>query len=53
MRLRFTPRAIENLAELAEYIRSRNPVGARRVQADILDSLRTALRFPKVGSGRR
>jgi plasmid stabilization system protein ParE len=49
MRLRFTPRAIENLTELADYIRAQNPVGARHVQADILDSLCTVVVFPKIG----
>lgn len=49
MKLRFTPRAIENLAEIAAYISARNPSGARRVQADILDSLQTVTLFPKVG----
>jgi plasmid stabilization system protein ParE len=33
MKLRFTPRAIENLAEIADYIRERNPAASRRVRA--------------------
>jgi plasmid stabilization system protein ParE len=39
MRLRFTPRAVENLTELADYIRAHNPDAARRVRADIYRSL--------------
>ncbi len=31
MKLRFTPRATENIAEIADYIRARNPAAARRV----------------------
>jgi toxin ParE1/3/4 len=46
MRLRFTPRAVENLTELADYIRAHNPDAARRVRAE---SLRNLILFPKVG----
>lgn len=49
MRLRFTPRAVENIADLAKYIRDRNPVAAEAVRATILDSLKNLLLFPKVG----
>jgi plasmid stabilization system protein ParE len=30
MKLRFTPRAVANLIEIADYIRARNPAAARR-----------------------
>ena len=49
MRLRFTPRAIEDLAELAEYIRARNPAAAQRVRAAIYETLRNLILFPKIG----
>jgi plasmid stabilization system protein ParE len=49
MRLRFTPRAAKNIAEIADYIRLRNPQAARAVRASIFDGLRTLLLFPEVG----
>jgi addiction module RelE/StbE family toxin len=51
MRLRFTPRAAQDLAEIADYIRVRNPGAALRVRADILQSLQNLVLFP--GAGRR
>jgi plasmid stabilization system protein ParE len=39
MKLRFTPRAAEDIAAIADYIRVRNPGAARRVRATILQSL--------------
>ena len=41
MKLRFTTRATENLAEIADYIRVRNPTAALRVRAAIYASLQT------------
>ena len=49
MKLRFTLRAVENIAELADYIRTRDPRAAERVRADIYASLRNVILFPKVG----
>jgi plasmid stabilization system protein ParE len=49
MRLRFTPRATENVVEIADYIRARNPAAAPRVRADIYGGLQTLLLFPYVG----
>jgi plasmid stabilization system protein ParE len=49
MRLRFTPRAVENIREIAAYIRARNPDAGDRVRADIFRSLRSLVLFPKVG----
>jgi plasmid stabilization system protein ParE len=40
MKLRFTPRAVANLAEIADYIHKRNPAGARRVRAAIYASMK-------------
>jgi plasmid stabilization system protein ParE len=33
MKLRFTPRAAQDLAAIADYIRARNPAAAQRVRA--------------------
>jgi toxin ParE1/3/4 len=49
MKLRFTRRAVDNITELAEYIRSRNPEAAEAVRATIYDSLKNLLLFPNVG----
>jgi toxin ParE1/3/4 len=49
MKLRFTRRATENIAEIADYIRAHNPAAARRVRAAIYDSLQILILFPDVG----
>lgn len=49
MRLRFAPRATQDLIEIADYIRERNPAAALRVRATILDSLQNLVLFPEVG----
>jgi addiction module RelE/StbE family toxin len=49
MKLRFTPRAAENIAEIADYIHIHNPAAAVRVRAAIYESLQTLLLFPLVG----
>ena len=49
MKLRFTPRATKDLAEIADYIGARNPKAAQRVRAAILDSLQTLVIFPNAG----
>jgi toxin ParE1/3/4 len=49
MKLRFTPRAAEDIAAIAAYIHVRSPGAARRVRAAILNSLQTLVSFPKVG----
>jgi plasmid stabilization system protein ParE len=49
MRLRFTPRATQDLADIADYIRERNPNAALRVRAAILDSLQDLVLFPELG----
>jgi toxin ParE1/3/4 len=49
MKLRFTRRAVDNIAELADYIRSRNPEAAQAIRAAIYDSLQNLLLFPNVG----
>jgi plasmid stabilization system protein ParE len=49
MKLRFTPRAAQDLAAIADYIRARNPAAAQRVRAAILHSLQNLVLFPRVG----
>lgn len=49
MRIRFTPRAIGNLTEIAGYLRERNPHAALNVRKSILESLDILRAFPKAG----
>jgi toxin ParE1/3/4 len=49
MKLRFTPLAIANVTEIADYIHAHNPTASRRVRADIYDSLQNLILFPRVG----
>jgi toxin ParE1/3/4 len=49
MRLRFTPRATRDLAEIAEYVHDRSPNAALRVRSVILQSLEDLLLFPELG----
>jgi len=49
MKLRFTRRAIQDLNDIADYIRQRNPQGARRVRTAILETLQTLVLFPLIG----
>ena len=49
MKLRFTPRAVQDIAAIADHIRERNPGAAERVRAAILQSLQNLVLFPQVG----
>jgi toxin ParE1/3/4 len=49
VRLRFSPRATQHLAEIGSYIRERNPRAAVRVRAAILETLQMLTRFPRAG----
>jgi toxin ParE1/3/4 len=49
MKLRFTPRAAQDLAGIADYILERSPQAALRVRAAILESLQSLTLFPHVG----
>ena len=49
MKLRFTLRATQDLINIADYIRERNPTASLRVRAAILDSLQNLLLFPEIG----
>ncbi len=49
MRLRFSRRATQDLSNIGNYIRARNPQAAVRVRADILATLQMVQRHPRVG----
>jgi toxin ParE1/3/4 len=49
MKLRFTRRSVENLADIARYLNHRNPQAALRVQAAIEGSLQHLISFPRAG----
>jgi plasmid stabilization system protein ParE len=49
VKLRFTVRATENLAEIAEYLHRHNPQAAVRVRAAICEVLKILLLFPRAG----
>jgi plasmid stabilization system protein ParE len=49
MKLRFTPRATKDIAEIADYIRARNPAAAARVRDSIIDAMQTLVLFPRTG----
>ena len=49
MKLRFTPRAIQNITDAADYLRARNPAAAGHVRAAIYDALQSLLLFPRAG----
>jgi toxin ParE1/3/4 len=49
MKLRFTPRATQDLAEIGDYIRAHSPAAALRVRATILASLQNLAHWPEIG----
>jgi addiction module RelE/StbE family toxin len=49
MKLRFTPRATQDLVNIADYIRERNPNASLRVRSAILESLQDLVLFPEAG----
>ena len=49
MKLRFTPRATQDLATIGDYIRARNPAAAARVRSAILETLQVLVQFPHAG----
>jgi len=49
MKLRLTRRAAQDLANIPDYIRKKNPQAALRVRAAILESLQNLVLFPQVG----
>lgn len=49
MKVRFAPRAAQDLVGIADYIRAENPQAAERVRASILESLEVLSAFPALG----
>lgn len=49
MRLRLTPRARDDLVDIADYLGLRNPTAARRVREAIFDGVRLLKAFPQMG----
>jgi plasmid stabilization system protein ParE len=49
MKVRFTPRATNDIAEIADYIRRYNPYAATKVRDAILATVETIALFPKIG----
>jgi toxin ParE1/3/4 len=47
--LRFTARAAQDLRDIANYVKERNPGAALRVRAAILESLQNLVMFPQAG----
>ena len=53
MKLRFTPRAVQDLADIAAYIHEQNPPAALRARSAILESLQNLVLFPHIGRQQR
>jgi plasmid stabilization system protein ParE len=49
MKLRLTPRAARNLADIADYLGTRSPGAALRVRSAILETLQNLVLFPRSG----
>ena len=49
MKLVYTPRAIADLTEIADYLVSRSPMGAERVRTAILTTLQIIIDLPQAG----
>lgn len=49
MRIRFTPRARDDLIEIHDYIAAENPRAARRVASTIRDQVRILANHPLLG----
>jgi plasmid stabilization system protein ParE len=49
VKLRFTPRAAQDLAAIADYVRAQNSAAAQQVRTDIVRSLQDLALFPHVG----
>jgi toxin ParE1/3/4 len=49
VKLRYTPRATRDLAQIAEYLRTRNPSAALAVRDAILRSLQNLTLFQAIG----
>lgn len=46
MKLRFSPRAVVDLTDIADYVREKNPEAAARVRTAMLQSIQILAEFP-------
>jgi addiction module RelE/StbE family toxin len=49
MRVRYRPRAEQDLKDIADYLRTRNPQAARSVRDAILHTIHIVADFPELG----
>jgi plasmid stabilization system protein ParE len=49
MKLRFTPRALRDLTDIAEFLRAESPAGATSVRSAIFESLQLLKDVPRIG----
>jgi addiction module RelE/StbE family toxin len=49
MKVRYTRRALSDVASIAEYIHQHNPAAAQRVEAAIRSTVEMLTDFPKIG----
>lgn len=49
MKLRFSPRAAQDIAGIGDYIRAKNPDASVRVRSAILETLQLLVQFPYAG----
>ena len=49
MKLRYSPRALGDLAAISDYLKSRSSAGARRVEREIRASVSLIEQFPRGG----
>lgn len=49
MKLRYSPRALSDLAAISDYLMQRSPAGARKVERAIRDSVSLIEQFPLGG----
>lgn len=53
MRLRLTPKALNDLRGIADYIRERNPAASERVKASLQDAMDLLADYPDAGALQR
>jgi toxin ParE1/3/4 len=49
MQLHLTPRALEDIADIADYIKEHNPIAALRVRASIFAAMQSLMMYPMSG----
>lgn len=53
MKLRYSRRALRDLAEISAFVRDRNPVAAERVCESLRDAMQMLVRFPLAGRAQK